>query len=83
MHRSMVIFTNVFQTFAVLLYLQLEIIDACVNYIEALQEQLNIRNPDDHASTNDNTMNDENTMSTSIRSLMSAIAVVCFAKIPE
>jgi len=53
---------------------ELEIIDACVNYIEALQEQLNIRNPDDHGSTNDDTMNDENTMSTSIRSLMSAIA---------
>ena len=27
--------------------LQLEIIDACVNYIEALQEQLNIRNTQD------------------------------------
>jgi len=34
--------------------LQLEIIDACVNYIEALQEQLNIRNPEEHNnSTND------------------------------
>ena len=53
---------------------QLEIIDACVNYIEALQEQLNIRNPDDHTSTRDDTENEENTMSTSIRSLMSAIA---------
>ena len=53
---------------------QLEIIDACVNYIEALQEQLNIRNPDDHTSTADDTENEENTMSTSIRSLMSAIA---------
>ena len=53
---------------------QLEIIDACVNYIEALQEQLNIRNPDDDTTTTDDTENDENTMSTSIRSLMSAIA---------
>jgi len=53
---------------------ELEIIDACVNYIEALQEQLNIRNPDDHTSTADDPENDENTMSTSIRSLMSAIA---------
>merc|ERR1712045_504911 len=53
---------------------ELEIIDACVNYIEALQEQLNIRNPDDHTSTTDDNENDENAMSTSIRSLMSAIA---------
>ena len=54
--------------------LQLEIIDACVNYIEALQEQLNIRNPEEHNNSTDDTENDENTMSTSIRSLMSAIA---------
>ena len=54
--------------------MQLEIIDACVNYIEALQEQLNIRNPEEHNTTTDDTENDENTMSTSIRSLMSAIA---------
>ena len=34
---------------------QLEIIDACVNYIEALQDQLNIRNPHEqpHDSRND------------------------------
>ena len=51
--------------------LQLEIIDACVNYIEALQEQLNIRSPDD--SNLDNAQN-ENPMSTSIQSIMSAIA---------
>ena len=56
------------------IHLQLEIIDACVNYIEALQEQLNIRNPEEHNTTTDDTENDENTMSTSIRSLMSAIA---------
>jgi len=53
---------------------ELEIIDACVNYIEALQEQLNIRNPEEHNTTTDDTENDENTISTSIRSLMSAIA---------
>jgi len=48
---------------------ELEIIDACVNYIEALQEQLNIRNPQDTNCTTDDT-----TMSTtSIRSIMSAI----------
>lgn len=48
---------------------ELEIIDACVNYIEALQEQLNIRNPEDK---NGITQSDES-MSTSIRSLMSVI----------
>jgi len=53
---------------------ELEIIDACVNYIEALQEQLNIRNPEGHNNSTDDTENDENKMSTSIRSLMSAIA---------
>ena len=34
---------------------QLEIIDACVNYIEALQEQLNIRNPEEHNNSTDDT----------------------------
>jgi len=53
---------------------ELEIIDACVNYIEALQEQLNIRNPEEHNNSTEDTENDENTMSTSIRSLMNAIA---------
>merc|ERR1712141_720157 len=53
---------------------ELEIIDACVNYIEALQEQLNIRNPEENNPTTDDNENDENAMSTSIRSLMSAIA---------
>merc|ERR1712141_98749 len=50
---------------------ELEIIDACVNYIEALQEQLNIRSPDD--SNLDNAQN-KKPMSTSIQSIMSAIA---------
>lgn len=51
---------------------ELEIIDACVNYIEALQEQLNIRNPQDH--TCNTAHNDDTTMSTTtIRSIMSAI----------
>ena len=53
------------------LIFQLEIIDACVNYIEALQEQLNIRSPDD--SNLDNAQN-KKPMSTSIQSIMSAIA---------
>ena len=67
------VFMTVDDNFASL-NLQLEIIDACVNYIEALQEQLNIRNPEEHNNSTDDIENDENTMSTSIRSLMSAFA---------
>jgi len=48
---------------------ELEIIDACVNYIEALQEQLNIRNPEDKNGISQS----DNAMSTSIRSIMSVI----------
>merc|ERR1719367_1694634 len=67
------VFMTVFDKFTSF-NLQLEIIDACVNYIEALQEQLNIRNPEEHNNSTDDIENDENTMSTSIRSLMSAFA---------
>ena len=67
------VFMTVFDNFTSF-NLQLEIIDACVNYIEALQEQLNIRNPEEHNNSTDDIENDENTMSTSIRSLMSAFA---------
>ena len=49
--------------------LQLEIIDACVNYIEALQEQLNIRNTQDPQG---NLVYNTDRMST-ITSLMNAI----------
>ena len=49
--------------------LQLEIIDACVNYIEALQEQLNIRNTQDPQC---NLIYNRDSMST-ITSLMNAI----------
>lgn len=51
---------------------ELEIIDACVNYIEALQEQLNIRIPQENDGVP--LQGDDDSMSTSIRSIMSAIA---------
>ena len=59
------VFMTVFDNFTSF-NLQLEIIDACVNYIEALQEQLNIRNPEE---TNQN----DDSMSTSIKSIMNVI----------